>query len=151
MEIINTWYSKLGREAFVTFMGDSVASRLQDPEFVEIINTWYSKLGREAFVTFMRNNSVASRLKDGIFEHRLNSWYDALGTERFVKIIPNGVAARLHVLDNVLPFVARNTYWSRKMTIALCKAVNYRQKNPVSESVAIAIYEELRKRKGKEC
>jgi hypothetical protein len=147
VEAVNYWYDKLGPEAFVTFMSDSVASRLQDAEFIEAVNYWYDKLGPEAFVTFT-SDSVASRLKDPIFNQRLNSWYEALGTERLVKLMHiNGIAARLHILDSVLPFLTLNTSWTTTMSRELCKAVSYRQKEPVSESVAKAIYDKLKKKK----
>ena len=57
------------------------------------------------------------------------------------------IAARLHILDNVLPFLAQNTSWTPTMSRELCKAVSYRQKEPVSESVAKAIYDKLKKKK----
>jgi hypothetical protein len=147
VDAVNYWYDKLGPEAFVTFMSsDSVASRLQDADFIEAVNYWYDKLGQEAFVTFVSSNCVASRLKDRIFSRRLNSWYEALGAERFVKLTcTGGIAARLHILDDVLPFLTLNTRWTRKMSTELCKAVSYRQKEPVSESVAKAIYDKFRK------
>jgi hypothetical protein len=149
IKAVNYWYDKLGPEAFVTFMSNnSVASRLQDADFIEAVNYWYDKLGPEAFVTFMSRNSVASRLKDPSFNQRLNSWYEALGTEHLVKLMHiNGIAARLHILDDVLPFLTLNTSWTQTMSIELCKAVSCRQKEPVSESVAKAIYDKLKKKK----
>jgi hypothetical protein len=127
---------------------DSVASRLQDAGFVEAVNYWYDKLGPEAFVTVICNNCMASRLKDPSFNQRLNSWHEALGTERFVKLMSiNGIAARLHILDDVLPFLTLNTSWTTTMSRELCKAVSYRQKEAVSESVAKAIYDKLKKKK----
>jgi hypothetical protein len=126
----------------------SVASRLQDAEFVSILNYWYDKLGPEAFPVVMGSNSVASRLKDPSFNQRLNSWYEALGTERLVKLMKTKqIAARLHILDDVLPFLTLNTSWTTTMSKELCKAVSYRQKEPVSESVAKAIYDKLKKKK----
>ena len=151
VKAVNHWYEKLGPEAFVTFMSSgSVASRLQDAAFIEAVNYWYEKLGPEAFVTFMGNNCVASRLKDPTFNRRLDSWYEALGTERFAILVHTcGIAARLHVLDDVLPFLSRNTNGTPKMSKELCKTVSYRQKEPVSESVAKAIYDKLKKKKRK--
>jgi hypothetical protein len=149
VEVVNYWYDKLGPEAFVTFMSsDSVASRLQVADFIEAVNYWYDKLGPKAFVTVISNDCVASRLKDPSFSQRLNSWYEALGTERLVKLMYiNGIAARLHILDDVLPFLTLNTSWTRTMSKELCKAVSYRQKEPVSESVAKAIYDKLKMKK----
>ena len=125
-----------------------MASRLQDAVFVEVVNYWYDKLGPEAFPVVMGNNCVASRLKDPSFNRRLNSWYETLGTEHFVKLMyTGGIAARLHILDDVLPFLTLNTSWTTTMSKELCKAVSYRQKEPVSESVAKAIYDKLKMKK----
>ena len=57
------------------------------------------------------------------------------------------IAARLHILDDVLPFLTLNTNWTPKMSRELCKAVSYKQKEPVSESVAKAIYDKFKKKK----
>jgi hypothetical protein len=58
----------------------------------------------------------------------------------------NGIAARLHILDDVLPFLTLNTSWTTTMSKELCKAVSYKQIEPVSESVAKAIYEKFKQK-----
>jgi hypothetical protein len=88
------WYTVLGEAKFVSFMCDSVAARLGDPDFTDILEKWRSILGDTKFVTFL-SDSVTARLGDQDFTDILEKWRSILGDSRFATIIGNSVAARL--------------------------------------------------------
>jgi hypothetical protein len=100
------WRNLLGSDKFVTFMCDSVASKLLDDAFNARMLEWRDLLGSDKFVTFMCNG-VASKLLDDAFNARMLEWRDLLGSDKFVTFMCNGVASKL--LDDA--FNARMLEW----------------------------------------
>jgi len=85
---LNLWFDKLGgKDKFVAFMSNSVATRIGDPKFEDKLNLWFDKLGgKDKFVAFM-SGSVATRIGDPKFEEQLNLLLEIVTKDEFVKII----------------------------------------------------------------
>jgi hypothetical protein len=66
------WLAKLGRDGFVTFMSNSVASRLQIPAFELQMSDLHSVLGTMKFCTLCHNGSVVKQIAEN--QH----FYDAI-------------------------------------------------------------------------
>ena len=88
------WYSILGDDRFTTFMRDSVAARLGEPDFTALLEQWRTVLGDDRFVTFICD-SVACRLGEAAFTDQVEHWRTLLGDDRFVTFICGSVACRL--------------------------------------------------------
>ncbi len=84
LQRLDEWYGRLGKDKFVTFMCDSVASRLHDDAFIDRLDEWYGRLGKDKFVTCIFG--IGSRLENSDFRSVAERWIEKLGKDVFCGI-----------------------------------------------------------------
>merc|ERR1740121_273860 len=94
MEAFNALFQKFTAEQVVTLMSNSVAARLEDPNWMEAFNALFQKLTAEQVVTLM-SGSVAARLEDPNWMEAFNALFQEFTAEQVVTLMSDSVAARL--------------------------------------------------------